>query len=81
MPGYNYYHFWPVAVIFPCAVLPFTYVSSFLFGSESNAQIFMFSFTFLAMGMSPVNNYAKRLAYDSEEYGDMENIIYKFVLP
>jgi len=41
----------------------------------------MFSFTFLAMGMSPVNNYAKRLAYDSEEYGDMENIIYKFVLP
>ena len=46
--GKNYEGVWVLFVLYPPAVVPFTYVTSFLFSSDINAQIFTLFIHFIA---------------------------------
>ena len=51
-----------VYCVFPFGVLPFTYVSSFLFSADSAAQTFTMFFHFLSVSILPTVAFALRLA-------------------
>jgi hypothetical protein len=68
-----------VYFVFPLGVLPFTYVSSFLFSADSAAQTFTMFFHFLSVSILPTVAFALRLAPSQEAVGDILNQAFKVI--
>ena len=49
LPGYDWYQFWPVALVWPFGALPFTYVLSKAFSNSGTAQLVMMGLMFYSM--------------------------------
>ena len=64
-----------VYAIFPFGILPFTYVTSFIFTSDNAAQTFTMFFNFLILGIGTTVIYFLRLASTLQNIGDAINYV------
>lgn len=70
---------WLTYLLFPLAVLPFTYVTSLLFSSDNSAQSYTLFFNFLIISTISVFVYAFRGTPQLEQTGDDLNLFFKIV--
>jgi ATP-binding cassette subfamily A (ABC1) protein 3 len=61
---------WLLIFLFPLAIVPYTYVTSFLFSDEVSAQNFTLMHTFLIGGMAPIGVFVLRIIEDTSDIGD-----------
>lgn len=61
---------WTTFLAFPFGILPFTYVSSFLFSDDGAAQTFTMFFHFLTLAILSSIVFALRLVPDKQQFGD-----------
>ena len=66
----NYRGVWVLFMLYPPAVVPYTYVWSFLFKSDINAQIFTLFLHFVAGGLLVVVVYVMQLIPVMMQWGD-----------
>ena len=66
-----------VYLVFPFGILPFTYVSSFIFTSDSAAQTFTMFFHFLIFSIASVIIFFIRFAENLQVQGDGLDRIFK----
>ena len=69
--------YWVTLLVYPFGVLPFTYVSSFIFQSTSVAQTLTLFFNFVSLLILPMLVYFMRMYEELEKEGDMLNQIFK----
>lgn len=62
---------WLAFLLFPFAVIPFTYVTSFMFDTEVGAQISTIFLHFLFMGIAPIVTYTLRVIPSTAHLGDI----------
>ena len=70
---------WTVFLAFPFGILPFTYVSSFLFTEDGAAQTFTMFFHFLTLAILSSIVFALRLVPDRQIFGDNMHTVMKSV--
>lgn len=70
---------WLTYLLFPLAVLPFTYVTSLLFATDNSAQSYTMFFNFLIISTISVFVYAFRGTPQLEQTGDNLNLVFKIV--
>ena len=68
-----------IYLMFPIAILPFTYITTFIFTSDSAAQTFTMFFHFLIFGIGSVIIFFIRFAPTLERTGDGLDVILKIV--
>lgn len=66
-------------LVFPFAILPFTYVMSFAFTVESAAQTFSMFIHFTVITVIGVLIYVMRVAFQLQHIGDMLNWVFKVI--
>jgi len=67
---------WVTYVIFPFAVLPYTYVMSFIFKSDNSSQTFTMFFNFLLMGIAPIAIFVLRFIPQTQNTGDRLQLLF-----
>lgn len=67
----QYDNVWTVFLMFPVGVIPFTYVSSFLFTNENLAQTATIFTHFVFAGIGGIVVFILRLIESTEEIGDI----------
>ncbi len=79
--GFNleYNAAWITYLIIPFAILPFTYVSSFIFTADSAAQTFTIFFHILILGIVSTVIFVLRLAPSTQIRGDQLNLLFKLI--
>jgi len=77
----RYGHVWKVLAIFPLAILPFTYATSYIFTRESTAQTFTIYLHFLLSGIAGMIVFALRMVQDTALWGDRIMWIMRFLCP
>ena len=70
---------WTVYLVFPLGILPFTYITSFLFTEDGAAQTFTMFFHFLTLAILSPIVFALRIVADRQEFGDRMHTIMKFI--
>jgi len=75
----NYSNVWILFILFPFAVIPFTYVSSFFFTSENVAQTFTIFLHFIISGIGAIVAGILRLIPSTENDGDILVWVFKIV--
>lgn len=75
--GLNYRAVWAPFLIFPFAIVPFLYVTSFLFTDDSAAQTFTFGFQFFIMCLVTTIVQALRVITSVWHIGDNLSLILK----
>ena len=70
---------WTVFLALPYGILPFTYVSSFLFTEDGAAQTFTMFFHFLTLAILSSIVFALRLVPDKQSFGDSMHTVMKSV--
>jgi len=68
-----------IYLVFPFGILPFTYVTSFLFSEDSLAQSFTMFFHFLTVGILSSIVITLRLIPQQELIGDILNYVLKLI--
>ena len=61
---------WVLFMLYPLAIVPYTYAWSFLFDSEINSQIFTLLLHFLSGGLLAVIVYVLQVIPDTMQWGD-----------
>lgn len=72
---------WRVLFILPWALVPQTYVFSYLFSRESTAQTFTIYVNFVLSGIAGMIVFALRMVQDTAIYGDRFMWVMRFVSP
>jgi hypothetical protein len=77
-----YYEYtWRTFMLYPLAVIPFTYSSSFIFDKESTAQTFTIYLHFLLSGIACMIVFALRMVEATCIWGDRVMWIMRFINP
>ena len=71
LSGVWYQGVWVLFLLFPFAVVPFSYVTSFLFSSDTVAQICTLFMHFIAGGIMSLTVYTLQLIPQTQEVGDI----------
>ena len=66
----NYSHVWALFLLYPPAIVPYTYVWSFLFSSDINAQIFTLFLHFISGGLLTVAVFVMQQVPEVMQWGD-----------
>lgn len=69
--GVWYEGMWILMVLYPIAVVPFSYVTSFLFSSDTVAQIVTLFLHFIAGGIMAITVYTLELIPQTQQVGDI----------
>jgi len=75
--GISFSKVWPTFVFFPFGAIPFTYVASFAFSSESAAQTTMIFFNFFIIAVFPGLNHYIRWINGTEWIADGLHTIFR----
>ena len=67
----NIEYAWLLLLLFPIAIVPYTYATSFLFSNEATAQNLTIIHHFLIGGMMPIIVFALRLIKKTRDIGDI----------
>jgi len=68
---------WTLLVVYPFAIVPFTYATSFLFGKESTAQNCTIFFHLILGSIASSTVFVLRIIRQTEDKGDLLNEILK----
>ena len=66
----NYHDVWTLFLLYPLAIVPYTYVWSFLFTSDINAQILTLFLHFISGGLLAVIVYIMQILPATMQWGD-----------
>ena len=66
----EYGHVWKVIMLYPLAIIPFTYVTSYFFRHSATAQTFTLYVHFLLSGIAGMIVFALRMVQDTALWGD-----------
>ena len=66
----NLHDVWVLFMLYPLAIVPYTYAWSFLFNSEINSQIFTLILHFIFGGLLTVIVYVLQVIPDTMQWGD-----------
>lgn len=77
----HYWQCWKTILLYPLAVIPFTYSSSFIFDKESTAQTFTIYLHVLLSGIACMIVFALRMVEATAIWGDKINWFMRFVCP
>ena len=77
----EYGHVWKVIVLYPLAIIPFTYATSYLFRHSSTAQTFTLYVHFLLSGIAGMIVFALRMVQDTAVWGDRVMWFMRLVSP
>jgi ATP-binding cassette, subfamily A (ABC1), member 3 len=75
--GYN--AAWVTYLVLPFGILPFTYVTSFIFTADSAAQTFTMFFNFLILSIASTFIFLIRLFPTLQKNGDRLNLLFKLI--
>ena len=71
--------FWKILLIYPFAIIPFTYLTSTIFSKESTAQNVTIFVHVLVSSVGAVGIFTLRLIKQTENYGDLLAKIWKII--
>ena len=77
----NYTEVWRTIMLYPLAVIPYTYASSFIFDKESTAQTFTIYLHFLLSGIACMIVFALRMVDVTSLEGDAAMWVMRFINP
>jgi len=79
--GLQYKHVWKVLMAYPWAIVPYSYITSYVFTREATAMTFTIYWHFLLAGIAGMIVFALRMVEPTAFWGDKIMTIMRFVNP